>query len=100
MSKIDLVFVLIGIFCYFSTIMRLRYQDVRLAQYVENQKKKQAYASHMIDLKRRESLAKAAEERKSRRKLDFQQMQNTIELLSNMSDEEVMRKSRVTNGKY
>ena len=100
MSKIDFVFVALGIFCYLTTMLRLRDQDSRVAQYEELQKKKKLYADFMLEQKRKETLAKAAEERKSKRKLDFKQMASTMERLSEMSDQEVMRQSRITSGKY
>jgi hypothetical protein len=100
MSKIDFVFVVLGIFCYFSTMMKLKEQATKVAQYEELQKKKRVYANHMQEQKKRESLAKAAMEKKQKRKADIQGMASTIEQLAAISDMEVMRQSRITNGKY
>lgn len=100
MTKIDIVFFLIGVFCYFSIMMRLKEQDSRSAQYTLMQEKKQKYAHRIIEQKKKETMAKAVEERKRRRKIDFEHLAGTVEMLSNLSDQEVMRKSRITSGKF
>ena len=100
MTKIDIVFVLIGIYCYFSITYQLRVQNAKAAEFDELQKKKELYANKLIEQKRRESLAKAAAERKQRNKIDMKAMASTVEMLSNFSDQEVMRQSKVTSGKY
>lgn len=100
MTRVDVVFILLGIFCYFSISMQLKEQDGRLQKYEETQKKKKLYADYMLEQKRRESLKKAAEERRRRNKVDFQSMASTVEMLSNFSDQEVMRRSRITSGKF
>jgi hypothetical protein len=100
MSKIDFVFVILGIFCYFSTMMKLKEQDTKVAQYEEIQKKKRVYANYMQEQKKRESLAKAATEKRNKRKMDIQGMTSAMEQLTALSDIEVMRQSHITNGKY
>ncbi len=100
MNRIDFVFIALGVFCYFATMMQLKDMAGRAEQIEEINKKKAQYANYMLDQKRRESLKKQAEERKNKRKVDFQQMASTVEMLSNLSDQEVMRQSKVTSGKY
>jgi hypothetical protein len=100
MNKIDFVFVILGIYCYFSTMSKLKEQSHKMVQYEDMQKKKKLYADYKQEQKRRETLAKAAEERKRKRSVDFQKMASTIEMLSNLSDQEVMRQSHITSGKF
>jgi hypothetical protein len=100
MNKIDFVFVLLGIYCYFSTMSKLKDQVYKMSQYEQMQKKKKQYADYKLEMKRRESLAKAAEDRKKRRSIDLQKMASTVEMLSNLSDQEVMRQSHITSGKF
>ena len=100
MSKVDFVFIAIGIFCYFATTMRLKEEANRAAKQAEINKKKQVYSNHMWEQKRIEMLRKQAIERKQRSKVNFAQLANTVEILSDISDQEVMRRSKVTSGKY
>jgi hypothetical protein len=100
MNKIDFVFIILGIYCYFSTMSKLKEQSHKMVQYEDMQKKKKLYADYKLEQKRRETLAKAAEERKRKRSVDFQKMASTIEMLSNLSDQEVMRQSHITSGKF
>ncbi|MDR2883990.1 MAG: hypothetical protein LBV09_02660 [Deferribacteraceae bacterium] len=100
MSKIDLVFTILGVFCYVSIYLQFRDQRGRVEMYEQAQQKKLRYASFMQEQKRREAAAKLAEEKKRRRKADFDNMASTVERLSNISDQEVMRKSKITSGKF
>ncbi|MDR2401698.1 MAG: hypothetical protein LBD73_08625 [Deferribacteraceae bacterium] len=100
MNKIDFVFIALGLYCYFSTMSKLKEQSQKMLQYEDMQKKKKLYADYKLELKRREDMARAAEERKRRRSVDFQKMASTVEMLSNLSDQEVMRKSHITSGKF
>ena len=100
MSRVDFVFVALGIFCYFATMMELKTATVRAAQFDEINKKKKLYNDHMIEQKHIELLKKQAEERKLKHKVNFKQMASTVEMLSNLSDQEIMRKSKVTSGKF
>jgi cell shape-determining protein MreC len=100
MSKIDFVFIVLGLYCYFSTMSKLKDQSQKLRQYEDLQKKKKQFADYKLELKRRENMAKLAEERKRKRNVDFQKMASTVEMLSNLSDQEVMRQSHITSGKY
>lgn len=96
MNKIDAVFYLIGIACYFLTMYGFREQHDRIAKYEELQKKKDMYATRLIESKRAEAMKRAAEEKKKRIKgPDIASMTNTMQVLSDISDQEVMRQSRV-----
>ncbi|MDR2870462.1 MAG: hypothetical protein LBV04_08435 [Deferribacteraceae bacterium] len=99
MTKVDFLFYAFGIFCYFSIIFEMKSQQLKVEQYNELQKKKEIYASRMIEQKRQDALAKATEERKAKNKVDLRSMTSTMEKLSAMSDQEIMRKSKVTSGK-
>jgi hypothetical protein len=79
---------------------KLRDQARKMLQYEDIQKKKKLYTDYKVEMKRRENLAKAAEERKRKRSIDFKKMASTVEMLSNLSDQEVMRKSHITSGKF
>lgn len=98
MSKVDLFFYALGIFCYFSIIFQMKSQQAKVDQYNELQKKKEIYASRMIEQKRLDAIAKANEERRAKNKVDLKSMTSTMEKLSAMNDQEIMRKSKVTNG--
>ena len=100
MNRIDLVFIMLGIFSYFSIMMNLKEAANRASKYAEINKKKQIYADHVFEQKRMETMKKQAAERKLKNKTNFAQLANTVEILSNISDQEIMRKSKVTSGKY
>ena len=100
MSRVDFVFIALGIFSYFSILMKLKDDIVKATKYAELSKKKQIYADHMFEQKRLEMLKKQAAERKMKSRLNFDQLANTVEMLSNISDQEIMRSSKITSGKY
>jgi hypothetical protein len=91
----DVLFYLLGIFCYLAILTRFKENNRRYNEYVTLAKKRQAYSNHMLEEKRREFLARKTEERKKLNQPDYQAMASTVEFLSDMSDKEVMRKSRV-----
>ena len=100
MAKVDIIFYMLGIFCYFSISYQMKVQQAKVEEYNELQKKKEIYANRLIEQKRREAAEKAVEERKKKNKVDMKSMRNTMEMLSSISDQEVMRQSKVTSGKY
>jgi response regulator of citrate/malate metabolism len=77
----------------------MKSQQNKVDAYIELQKKKELYAQRMMEQKRLDAIAKATAERKSKNKVDLKSMANTMEKMSAMADEEIMRKSKVTNGK-
>jgi Tfp pilus assembly protein PilO len=100
MSRVDFVFIALAIFSYFSIMMELKEASDKNSKYEELNRKKQIYAERMFEMKRLETMKKQAAERKLKHKVNFEQLANTVEMLSNISDEEVKRKSRVTSGKF
>lgn len=97
MSKVDLLFVILGIFCYFSILLKLKEQTVMRERYEALMEKRKKYAGMLAEQKLKEGMRKAAAERKQQRKSEFNNIASAAEMLSKLSDQEVMRQSRVTS---